>query len=210
MREIIGSKFGRLTVLEVLPERISGRIAVRCRCDCGTMRDVRADALKSGNTKSCGCLSREVHAQRIKEMRLDLSDRVFGYLTVIKFVGGDRWLCECVCGNQKTYRAGTLSSEKTKSCGCKKYDKLQAAVVEHVKNDSVAGTRKTALTAKLHKNNKTGHKGISYNKVRNKYRASIGFRGKTISLGHYETLAEAVEARKRGEAKYFAPILNEE
>lgn len=31
----------------------------RCRCDCGNVRDVRAEDLKSGNSKSCGCIQRE-------------------------------------------------------------------------------------------------------------------------------------------------------
>lgn len=30
-----------------------------CRCDCGTVKSVRRDHLRSGTTKSCGCLSRE-------------------------------------------------------------------------------------------------------------------------------------------------------
>ena len=32
-----------------------------CKCDCGNEKVVAVDKLHSGNTKSCGCLQREVH-----------------------------------------------------------------------------------------------------------------------------------------------------
>lgn len=56
---MIGQKFGRLTVLEELPERKHNTRVYRCKCDCGNIIDVRKDMLKNGNTKSCGCLQRE-------------------------------------------------------------------------------------------------------------------------------------------------------
>lgn len=56
---MIGNKFGRLMVIEELPERKHGGRVYRCKCDCGNIIDVRKDMLKSGNTKSCGCLQRE-------------------------------------------------------------------------------------------------------------------------------------------------------
>lgn len=59
---LIGSKFGRLTVLNLRGFiRHKGsedhRMAMwYCRCDCGKDACVAGNALTTGNTKSCGCL----------------------------------------------------------------------------------------------------------------------------------------------------------
>ncbi|WP_164985279.1 sigma factor-like helix-turn-helix DNA-binding protein [Ammoniphilus sp. CFH 90114] len=54
-KEIIGMKYGRLTVIE----RIEGSNYYHCQCDCGNEKKVRRDGLTTGNTRSCGCLNRE-------------------------------------------------------------------------------------------------------------------------------------------------------
>lgn len=51
---IIGKKFGRLTVIEDLPR---GR--KRCVCECGNVVDVLTSHLTDGHTQSCGCLQRD-------------------------------------------------------------------------------------------------------------------------------------------------------
>lgn len=60
--DIIGKKFGRLTVLEKLPNIRAGKkmcSVYRCKCDCGNIKIVLRNNLMSGNTKSCGCLSKD-------------------------------------------------------------------------------------------------------------------------------------------------------
>jgi len=54
------------------------------------------------------------------------------------------------------------------------------------------------------KHNRSGHRGVSFIKARNKWYASITFNGATINLGLHETLEKAVDARKTGEASYFS------
>lgn len=55
-----GSKFGMLTVLYRGPN--AGRMPrVHCKCDCGTEKLVYCCSLRTGNTKSCGCLRGETH-----------------------------------------------------------------------------------------------------------------------------------------------------
>lgn len=54
--EMIGQKFGRLTVIEELFGRDKYKI-YKCVCDCGNTVYVNSNSLKSGNTKSCGCLN---------------------------------------------------------------------------------------------------------------------------------------------------------
>ena len=54
-------RYGRLVVLDTDAGRNahSGGRLFRCLCDCGNVRIVRADRLRSGRTKSCGCYSRD-------------------------------------------------------------------------------------------------------------------------------------------------------
>lgn len=37
-----------------------------CKCKCGTQRVIREDQLKSGETRSCGCLQRELMSKRFR------------------------------------------------------------------------------------------------------------------------------------------------
>jgi hypothetical protein len=58
-----GQRFGRLTAVRRDGTK-HGQALWRCSCDCGRETIVRASSLKSGNTKSCGCLNGESSAAR--------------------------------------------------------------------------------------------------------------------------------------------------
>lgn len=61
MRKInVGDKIGRLTLLDEIKE--NGVTYFWCLCECGETRKVSYTNLLSGNTKSCGCLKREINA----------------------------------------------------------------------------------------------------------------------------------------------------
>lgn len=60
--DLTGQRFGRLTAMELLPERKNNNRVWRCRCDCGGTADVVVSCLGRGNTRSCGCLQRETAA----------------------------------------------------------------------------------------------------------------------------------------------------
>ena len=54
---LVGQRFGRLLVVERLKERSPRRnVRYRCLCDCGNEVTVISSDLKSGHTRSCGCL----------------------------------------------------------------------------------------------------------------------------------------------------------
>jgi hypothetical protein len=54
--DLTGLTFGRLLVVE----RGTGpRAKWVCRCECGNVVEVQGGNLRSGNTRSCGCLRRE-------------------------------------------------------------------------------------------------------------------------------------------------------
>lgn len=54
MIDIAGQRFGKLTAI-VRAGSIRNRPAWFCRCDCGKELIVDGNALRSGNTQSCGC-----------------------------------------------------------------------------------------------------------------------------------------------------------
>lgn len=64
--DLTGRKFNRLQVIKQADYKLFGgrkRVAWSCLCDCGNTCAVIAHLLKSGRTKSCGCLK----AEKIRE-----------------------------------------------------------------------------------------------------------------------------------------------
>lgn len=68
--DLTGKKFGRLIVLRRGEDEIlsngNRQLRWRCRCDCGTERDLRAGTLKSGSSLSCGCYKYEQLSENAK------------------------------------------------------------------------------------------------------------------------------------------------
>lgn len=53
------------------------------------------------------------------------------------------------------------------------------------------------------KNGKNGHIGVAWRKESRKYRSYISVNYKHIHLGYFKTIEEAIEARRKGEIKYW-------
>jgi hypothetical protein len=147
--------------------------------------------------------------------RIDLTGQQFGELGVIKL--SDKrdkyntllWECLCCCGNTAYVLGASLRAGYYKSCGCKQPIKRDQGARQHEETDRVDGTRKTALKAKLHKGNKSGHKGVTWMDSRQKWRAYIGFKGKQITLGYFDIKEDAIKARQQAEETYFKPFLED-
>ncbi len=60
-------RFGKLIVLDRLSAKGEKHIKWRCRCECGNVVDVSGTHLKSGHTKSCGCIVRNGGSGRTPE-----------------------------------------------------------------------------------------------------------------------------------------------
>jgi hypothetical protein len=58
IKQLLGGKFNRLTVIEFVGVR-NKRAIWKCECDCGKIIEVVGTYLTSNNTKSCGCLNNE-------------------------------------------------------------------------------------------------------------------------------------------------------
>ena len=62
-----GDKFGRWTVVRPARKHASGKLFWDCVCDCGTERAVYIENLTRGESRSCGCLCRELASKRFSK-----------------------------------------------------------------------------------------------------------------------------------------------
>ncbi len=112
MNAIVGKKFGKLTVVRILPHKKYGQYVLECVCECGLIRNVLAGNLKKGHTISCGRCS------KIK----NITGQTFGRLIVIRFshIAHENayWICKCSCGTEKSICGASLRNGATVSCGC--------------------------------------------------------------------------------------------
>lgn len=54
--EMVGKRFGKLTVLKESPNRKGKTVCWICKCDCGNItHPIKGTNLRNGTTKSCGC-----------------------------------------------------------------------------------------------------------------------------------------------------------
>lgn len=119
-----GDKFGKLTVLSRAPDQLrkAGDKLIKkkywlCQCECGNTKEVCDDSLKTGSTKSCGCLNRD------GKIRRDITGHKFNHLTALEHLRKNNltyWRCRCDCGNIVDVFIGSLLRDKAFSCGCVK------------------------------------------------------------------------------------------
>lgn len=116
--DLTGKKFGKLSVIEFSYKNDHRVSFWKCKCDCGNEIIVSSNKLRTGHTKSCGCLR---HKKQDPLLRSNLTGRRFGKLTVLSYAyskKGTYWNCKCDCGNEKVVQGTKLLQGITKSCGC--------------------------------------------------------------------------------------------
>ena len=116
--DLTGKTFGRLHVIEKAPST-GGQAEWICQCDCGKVKKVRTQHLRSGAIQSCGCYMIE----RISESTtVDLTGQRFGRLRVMRYDGSQsgraKWHCLCDCGKEVSVFSSYLRTGDTQSCGC--------------------------------------------------------------------------------------------
>lgn len=120
-RNLIGQKFGRLTVIS---QDTNYPRYWYCVCECGSnvIKKVDEQNLLKGATQSCGCL----HKEKVRKALLkDLIGKKFGRWTVLdldekltKEKHNSYWICKCDCGTIKSVDGESLKNGVSTSCGC--------------------------------------------------------------------------------------------
>lgn len=143
LKNIVGNRYGLLTVVKRHGKNTSNHVTWTCLCECGNTSIHTGNNLRSGHAKSCGCLKSKPSSNSI-----DLVGDTFGRLTVIskhEVQGGVCfWDCVCSCGTITKVCTGHLRSGHTKSCGC-----LSSEVSRKLAYKNLAGKKKIARNGSL-------------------------------------------------------------
>ena len=180
-----------------------------CECTaCGKQKEYPSGWLLQGEVTSCGC-------SRISAP-VDLTNKRFGHLVALRPTGkrsSRAVLWECICDCKKTtYRthASLIKSGDNASCGCVQSE-IKTDTILKVHKEIMLYTENTAIkkleSKTVYVSNKSGVPGVFYNKDKNKWQASIGFKGKSIRLGNFSEKEDAIKARLNAEDEIWKPFL---
>lgn len=64
-KDLTGTRYTRLVVIELCGKTKNGMNIWRCLCDCGNEVKVPTNELNNGHTKSCGCYAKDMNRQRM-------------------------------------------------------------------------------------------------------------------------------------------------
>lgn len=200
--DLTGKRFASLVVLSFNGIAKSGDAIWNCQCDCGKLFIAKGTHIRKGDTSSCGCA-------RIKHGGCDRPEYTIWEGMIqrctnpnakfYKYYGGrgikvcDRWRDFQNFFNDMGERPGKeFSIERID--GDKDYEPS---------NCKWATKTEQQHNLKNFKRNSSGTVGIFHDKKSNSYRVSISVNNKTKSLGSFKNIKDAIEARRKGEAKYW-------
>lgn len=66
VKDLMGQRFGILTVIQRLANMKDGTALWLCRCDCGEIRHIPGTGLRAGRNQSCGCGSPRFTSERVR------------------------------------------------------------------------------------------------------------------------------------------------
>lgn len=224
---LTGRTFGRWLVLgqaEDYIDRNGKRHAMwRCICSCkdATEKDVNQRNLKNGTSQSCGCLHREMMSEifsthKMTDSRLYYIWKGMNARCYVKshnryehygakgIVVCDEWKNDFQAFYDWAMQNGYDENALRNECTIERNDVNGNYCPE---NCRFASATTQCINQNLRKDNKTGVKGVNWDKNRNKWQAQLQINKKKVLNEHFDNFDDAVKARRDAELKYFNKYL---
>ena len=227
--DLTGRTFGRWLVLGQAEDYIdkNGNHHAMWHCICGcedaTEKDVIQRNLKSGTSQSCGCLHREMMSERFSTHKMTDSRlylvwkgmkarcyieshnhyEIYGAkgITVC-----DEWKNDFQAFYDWAIQNGYDETASRNECTIERKDVNGNYCPE---NCCFVSATTQCINQNLRKDNKTGTKGVNWDKHRNKWQAQLQINKKKVLNEYFDNFDDAVKARRDAELKYFGEYLHD-
>lgn len=209
--KIDGQRFSRLVVLKYI-ESVNKRRHWLCQCDCGKTIIVAVGNLRSGNTKSCGCLKSESLIRRNFKHGYTFDDYTKNHPLYAVFK-----MMKSRCYNITSSRYSDYGGRGIKICDdwlssvgtfikwAIQHGWRSGLQIDRIENDGdYRPTNCRFVTAqvnnqnkRIYKSNKTGYSGVFYNRENRKFISSLSYLKKRYHIGSFDTAFDACIARNK-------------
>lgn len=203
-----GDVYGRLTVIKRV-DNLWGRPAYLCQCSCGNTKVATGEALRYGNTKSCGCynkeLSRKRQVEKSNEKKAVQNIYTFeGNIAKCTFADGRFFLIDEDDYEEASKYLWYISKEgyaTNRLVGTlhRVLMKYPEGDIDHINRNKLDNRRcnlrictpqENAMNCPKRKNNTTGYKGVRFDKRNKKYYSVL----KNVTLGYFDNPIDAAKA----------------
>ena len=223
--DLTGQRFGRLTVIKRAENYISpkGQHQTQwlCKCDCGNETIVLGCSLKKKAVISCGCFAKEISYKQGKLAKRYNTYDLTGEYGVGYTLSGEEFYFDLedydkikdYCWYRTNYDYVIAKIPDGSGSHIKLHNLLfpDAQKVDHIKHINYDNRKsqlrpvtssQNMMNRKMNKNNKSGHKGVIWNKSKNKWVAYISVNNRRYRKD-FKNFDEAVKQRDEWEEEYF-------
>ena len=220
---LIGERYGNLLVVSSALNK-NRKTYWNCICDCGNECVVATHELRSGDTKSCGCLHKGANSENGKKSKkyntYDLSgeygigwtsntnNEFYFDLEDYELIKDYCW-CESISSFGYHMLTATIAGTNKRIrfhhlLNCQKFDHINRNPLDNRKSNLRPCTiSQNGMNAKIPKDNTSGYIGVTFHKATNQWRARISINKCRKELGSFENKEDAIRARLKAEAKYY-------
>ena len=152
------------------------------------------------------------------------SYRVIGSFVFVRLHNSDKEMCVdlsiwedwakqyCWHLNANGYAATRYKGNNTIFHDIAFQERYKGQIIDHINgnrldnrmaNLRVVNRQQNAFNTGMRSDNTSGHIGVSWSKAKSKWVAQIQINGKSIYLGRYSLIEDAIAAREAAEVKYF-------
>jgi hypothetical protein len=189
--DLTGRRFERWLVLSENGRNKAGGSRWLCLCKCGTIKTIDAKDLKTGDSKSCGCLLREkmtthgLSKHSLYTVWCNMIGRCYRLSSISYKTYGDQGVSVCPEWKENFisfYRWGLSTGWK---------EGLSIDRIENEGNYEPDNCQFISLGLNvvkqrvLRSTNTSGYKGVHFEMQTKMYRAAITIKGREIKLGRY-------------------------